>query len=167
MSADLIPDVWNDLDVVPVGVASVFAGVWGRFTGHTPAGETVTVSGAVVAGPTLTDVDGRRVLAVLIRDYLGNPDRLLFTDPGAAAELVDDPADHIARAACALAPVFAPGAARVDLLRRNRAGEWVPEVEYDVTPARLTELERTPDPDLVLAGVYRDDLPVPGLIEVA
>lgn len=153
-------DAWADLDPVPVWVMSTFVGVWARFTGCTPTGEPVTVTGAVVAGPTVVDISGRQVVAVLVRDYKGSPDRVVYTAPDADAELVDDPADVQAQMRCGADDWDFGPVARVDLLVK-RSGLWCPMSEDNPTPERVAALERHAVPGVRLAGVWRGDVPVP------
>ena len=162
--ADVPPPV-----VVPVLVADTQPGTWARFTGVAAVtGQTVTLSGAVVGGPQRHG-DG---WMVAVRDYRGNPDLLLFVDADAVADLVDDPTDHEARAAQALAPVYAPGAAlgetsrRVVSPRNPRKGRWVRgEPVTDVSAQQLALWEQEPVTDeWAMVSVHRHPLPVdPGV----
>lgn len=102
-------------EAVQVPVEALFAGAWVRLAGTGAVGAPVVVSGAVIGGPDDVETGG---LVVLIRTYRGTPDVLVFVDEDDMAELVDDPADHEARAAHAIAPVFGP-VESVRVLRRE------------------------------------------------
>jgi hypothetical protein len=133
-------------------------GVWARITGADLAGNPLTVTGAVVGGPD--EVDG--AIAVRVRDYRTGWDRVVLADPGALVDLVDDPAEHAARAAWAIAPVFGDGASVVHLLRRQTRRDkvrrdtdrWFPELHEDVSAVQLAEWEQR-NPDVRLSAVHR------------
>lgn len=158
------------VEPVPVSVRHVAPGVWCRVTGHDDAGNLLTISGAIVAGP---DIDGE-IVAVQIRDYRGNPDVVVYVPAGGFVELTDDPADHAARAAWAIAPVYAPGAARVEIKRRPpgppapplRPGgkrpfepDWITETHYEVSADQLAEWENGHS-TVVIVSVHRHPLPI-------
>ncbi len=148
---------------VQVLVEDIGAGVWARFCGTLGDGTPVTMSGAVVGGPDPVGDGG--VVAVAVRDYRGNPDVIVYMGAGECVTLVDDPADHEARIAHGLAPVFGPvkRAIMMEWVGENRRrGRWVdlPPVD-DPSPAEMAEMERG-GPDLHLSVVYRGHLPIEG-----
>ncbi len=75
------------------------------------------------AADRVVEVD---VWAVQIRDYRGNPDRVVHARIDGFAYLVDDPDERDARAAHALDPVFGAGGDRVHLYRRVTKADGVP-----------------------------------------
>ena len=150
-------------DRATVAVEYLHTDVWAHFTHVTATGARATVAGAIVAGPDLLKVGGRRVLAVVVRTFGdGDADRLLVMPPNATADLVDDPTDHEARAKHALASVYRAGAARVTLLRRpsgDRRGTRAKFEEHiDVDHETLESWAN--DGDVRLLAVWRRHVPV-------
>lgn len=150
-------------DVSRAVVDYIGPGVWIRITGADRAGETVTVSGPVVAGPD--EIDGGT--AVTVRDYHAGCDRTVRTAAGALVDLVDEDDDEPGRAAWALAPVFGHGARRVHLVRRRTRRDkvrrdtdpWFPEVHEDVSAGQLAEWEQG-NRDVRLTAVHHGHIPV-------
>lgn len=146
---------------VPVPVCCLHAGAWARFTGTTRDGSRLVLSGAVIGGPDDVDVAGTPMLAVLVRSYRpGDPDRVLYVPVDGLAELVDDPADHEARRAHAVAPVYAPGAVQALRTWRDKRGRWQISEHENVSAEQLAEWESGPEP--LLLAVWREHLPIPG-----
>jgi len=151
-----------------VFVRHMGAGTWAKFTGVDADGRPVTVSGAIVGGPD--PIEGTDELALSIRDGLGGPDRLLIVAGDAHTLMVDDPADHAARAAYAAAPVFPTGSLHVRISRRvpaqrkGRRDTWVEEYITDVPMQQFQVWDRGDDPDVLLLSVamHHDHLPIGG-----
>lgn len=145
---------------VAVLVDDIGAGVWARYTGTLADGTPVTVSGACVGGP---DPHGD-VFAVAVRTYRpGEPDLVVYIGAGEPVWLVDDVADHEARAAHGLAPVFGPvvKAIEVEWVGTSRKhGRWRdrPPVHHP-TSEQMAALERG-GPDVMLSAVYRGHLSI-------
>jgi hypothetical protein len=108
---------------VPIRVEDIGAGAWVLATGTDRDGAAVVVSGAVIGGP---DDTGRGTYAVEIRDPRAGADRVVYVPAGGTVFLVDDPAEHEARAAHALSPVYGDGADQVHLYRRETKADGVP-----------------------------------------
>lgn len=108
---------------VPIRVEDIGAGVWALVTGVDRDGAPAVVSGAVIGGP---DDTGRGTYAVEIRDPRAGTDRVVYVAAGGTVYLVDDPAEHEARAAHAVAPVYGDGADQVELYRRETRADGVP-----------------------------------------
>jgi hypothetical protein len=155
-------------DRVSVPVYCLPAGAWAHFTGVDAAGAPVTVAGAVLAGPDEVTAGGAVRFAVLVRTYRpGEADRVVYVDPDVPAVLVDDPADHAARRAHAVAAVFPPGADRVELYRRvpatrkGRRDRWAHEIRLDVSAEQLAGWERA-SRDVRLSAVVHGHVSIPG-----
>lgn len=127
-------------------------GVWIRITGTDRAGEQVTVSGPVVAGPD--EIDG--AIVVKVRDDHARCDRVIRTVPGTIVDLIDETGDR---------PVFERVAVRVHLVRRRigRTGKrlstdrWFPETHENVSAEQLAGWEQW-NPDVRLTAVHHEHI---------
>ncbi len=141
---------------VLIRIEDTVAGLWCRVTGIDDTGQPLTCSGAIVGGP---DLEGD-LYAVAVRDYRGGPDQVVYVPVDGHVVLVDEKAEHDARRAHAVAPVFPAGAERVDWLKRV-GKRWVDdEPVFDVTEQQLRRWETSTDQHRMVSAVHRPHLPI-------
>lgn len=140
-------------DAIPVPVYGVAPGVWLRAAGTDAAGQPLTVSGPVVAGPD----DHGDVRALLVRDYTARRDVVVFVPAGDTVDLVEPDPVHVEE--WAAAPTLPAGASWVRFMRfdakpsRNRwkRDHWTVLEGPGASLAELAELDA--DPDVIIMWV--------------
>lgn len=140
-----------------VQVAHIGAGVWCRIEGVDTTGAPLALSGAVVAGPDLQD----GLYAVAIRDYVSPHDQIVYTELDGMVELADEPSEHAARRAHAIAPVLGP-VEQIDWLVHNGNNLWVRGGStFDPTEAEVAAWEHSDEEcGPQMSAVHRGHLPI-------